>query len=472
MDETTVLDERAPKRSHRTRWARLVALLASLALLAAACGGGRDDDEGAGGGGNGGGEGNGESNGEEVALIDTSNCPDGFETVGIEGDTIKLGTSLPQSGLTAAFAQILRGERAYFEYVNQELGGVEVAGQKYKIQLVDKNDEYDPARTAQNVTELVETDNVFALFNVVGTSGNLAIRDYLNEQCVPDLFAATGAPQWGNRDFPWLVGAMLVPYSLEAKAFVDYLQENKPDATVAILRASDDFGRAYSDTFKSLIEGTDITVVAEESYNPEDMEVGAQMTSLAAKKADALLAATTLLACPETLKSAAAAGWEPIAYVSGTCLSKTLVGLAGAAADGMLSAANILDPQNPANDTNEAMALYKEKVPQYASDADVTNSIVAYGWTQAAVLVELLERSPELTRSAVMETARTLESIEGVALMMPGVSLSTSEDDWFLGEQFKLVQYSVDGGFFAEISDVVELDGQTADVTPDSLLNG
>lgn len=472
MDEATVLDERALKRSHRTRWARLVALLASLALVAAACGGGRDDDKGAGGGGNGdGGNGDG-GNGEKAALVDTSNCPDGFDTVGVDGDTIKLGTSLPQSGLTAAFAQILRGEQAYFEYVNQELGGVEIAGKKYKIQLVDKNDEYDPARTAQNVTDLVETDKVFALFNVVGTSGNLAIRDYLNEQCVPDLFAATGAPQWGNHEFPWLIGALLVPYSLEAKAFVDYLKEHKPDATVAIIRASDDFGKSYSETFKKLIEGTDIKVVGEETYNPEDMEVGPQMTALAAKKADALLAATTLLACPETLKSAAAANWKPITYVSGTCLSKTLVGIAGPAADGMISVADVLDPQDPGNADNEAMKLYKETVPKYSSDADVANSIVAYGWTQAAVLVDVLHRSPAATRSAVMETARTLSDVKDLGLLMPGVTMATGADDWFLGEEFKLMQYDAAGGFFKEISDVVKLDGQTAELTPADLING
>ena len=50
------------------------------------------------------------------------------------------------------------------------------------------------------------------------------------------------------------------------KAFSDYLKTEKPEATVAILRASDDFGRAYSETFRSLVDGTG----TERRLTPED----------------------------------------------------------------------------------------------------------------------------------------------------------------------------------------------------------
>ena len=49
----------------------------------------------------------------------------------------------------------------------------------------------------------------------------------MNQQCVPDLFAASGATQWGNHDYPWLIGSELVPYPLEVKTFVDYLKKTQ-----------------------------------------------------------------------------------------------------------------------------------------------------------------------------------------------------------------------------------------------------
>jgi ABC-type branched-subunit amino acid transport system substrate-binding protein len=239
-------------------------LLVVLVLIAAACGGGRDDDSA----GDGDGETAGTGDDGEEQLIDTSACETDPASVAVEGDTIRIGTSLPQSGLYAGFSNILLGEQAYIEYVNEELGGVEVAGTQYQIELVDTDDEYLPAETVSNVNQLITDDDVFALFNVVGTRNNLAIREIVNEECVPNLFAATGSPAWGNPEFPWTLGTGLVPYPLEMKALVDYLGENDPDATIAILRASDDFGRSYSETLTSLVEGTDLRVVQERRTTP------------------------------------------------------------------------------------------------------------------------------------------------------------------------------------------------------------
>ena len=110
----------------RTPILRALLALLALTLLATACGGRDDDESGSGGGGgtettDGSGEG-----GEGGGLIDTSDCPDNG-TAGINGDTITLASSFPQSGLTAAFAQISKGYNAYFAKVNAE-GGVEIAG--------------------------------------------------------------------------------------------------------------------------------------------------------------------------------------------------------------------------------------------------------------------------------------------------------------------------------------------------------
>src|SRR5215212_643798 len=212
----------------RPRTMRSLALVLALALVVVACGDRRDDSDDSASGGGGG------TAGEGAGAIDASDCPD---TGGIEGDTIKLVSSFPQSGLTAAFAEISKGYKAYFSMVNEEQGGVEINGKKYKIEISDKDDEYNPARTASNIEEEVGTngDKAFAVFNVVGTANNIAIRDFLGELCVPNLFAATGSPAWGNADYPWTIGSTLAPYTLEGQVFAQYLKEEKPDATVAML---------------------------------------------------------------------------------------------------------------------------------------------------------------------------------------------------------------------------------------------
>jgi branched-chain amino acid transport system substrate-binding protein len=451
----------------------LLASTIALALVFAACGSGRDDDDSSGGGSSDTtGEGDGGDGGGGGFEIDTANCLTDPSTVEITGDTIKVGTSLPQSGTYAAFSSILKGEQAYFDYLNAEKGGVEIAGQPYQIELVAKDDAYAAETTFANVQSLVDDDDVFALFNVVGTKNNLAIRDYVNENCIPNLLAATGSPAWGNTEYPWLLGTALVPYSLEMLALVDYLETNKPDATIAVLRANDDFGAAYSETLKALIEDTDMTIADEQTYDTETGEVATQVTSLAATNADVFVLGATLLACPTALTEVVSSGWKPITYMSGTCTSKTLMTIAGAAGEGVFSVAPLKDPNDPQYSSDEAMTLYQEKIAQYApADTDPGNGIVAYGWTAAAALEELLAQVEDPNRLGVMQTARTIE-MSDVGLQLPDSTWSVGEDDWFLAENFDLVQYSMAEGFFKPVGERIDAPDETEEITPENLING
>ena len=453
---------------HRSRTLRAAPLLLAFCLLAASCGGGRSDDAGGGSGGGGGGGGGGDTS---EGIVDLADCPD-TDDAGVEGDTITLASSFPQSGLTAAFAQISKGYKAYFDKLNAD-GGVEVAGKKYQIEVVDKDDEYNASKTVQNINEEVGTDGTkaFAVFNVVGTANNIAIRESLNDNCVPNLFAATGSPAWGNPDFPWLVGSTLAPYTLEAVAFAEYLKENQPEAKVAMLVQDDDFGKAYEDGFRDAIEGTDITVTDVATYPTGASDVTSQVTSLAAGGADAFFNGSTLLACPNALTEATEAGWErESTFVSGTCISKTLMGLAGANAEGVLATTNIKDPQNPAFAEDEAMAEYLSTLEEFGeADVDPENGIVAYGYTQAALFQHVLENSEAMTRSAVLESMRTIDT-EDVGLLIEGIPAKMSADDPFLAENLQLIQYNSAEQYFEDVGEVIDFEGRTAELTPADLI--
>jgi branched-chain amino acid transport system substrate-binding protein len=436
-----------------------------LAVVVAACGSGRNDaapsaTTAAGG----------STTPGATTVVDASQCDPSTLTQGVSGDTIKLGTSLPLSGTYSAFNAILKGESAYFSYINS-LGGVTVAGKKYKIQLVSKDDAYDAAKTSSNVDTLLNSDKVFALFNTVGTKNNLGIRETVNSDCVPDLLIASGAVQWGNTKYPFMLGSELVPYPLEMQVFVDYLKKNKPNAKIALLYANDDFGQSYRETLKDLVNNTSLSIVKEASYNAEGSEVKAQVTSLAASKADTFVLGGTLLACPNALTAAHDAGWKPVIYMSGTCVSKLLFTLGGDGADGVLSVTPLMDPGDPANASNPAVTLYKAQVKKYQPDADTADGIVAYGWSTAAMMQKILESSPKLDRVSVMETARTLKDVSGVGLQLAGSKWNTNKDDWFIGETFQLVKYNKAEGHTVKVGPLTDLDGKTASLAPKSLLN-
>ena len=107
---------------------------------------------------------------------------------GVTDTEIKIGQTMPYSGPASAYGVIGRTETAYFKMINEQ-GGINGR----KINLISLDDGYSPPKTVEQVRRLVEDEKVAFLFNTLGTAPNLAIRQYLNDNKVPQLFVATGA---------------------------------------------------------------------------------------------------------------------------------------------------------------------------------------------------------------------------------------------------------------------------------------
>ena len=70
-----------------------------------------------------------------------------------------------------------------------------------------------------------------------------------------------------------------------------------------------------------------------------------------------------------------------------------------------------------------------------------------------------------------METARTITGAKDVALQLPGSTWNTSANDWFIGEDFQLIQYNLAEEHFDPVGSLVKDDGKTAELSPASLLD-
>src|SRR5277367_4507865 len=121
---------------------------------------------------------------------------------GIADTEIKIGQTMPYSGPLSSYGVIGRTEAAYFKMINEQ-GGVNGR----KINLISVDDGYSPPKTVEQVRRLVEQEQVAFLFQTLGTPTNVAIRPYLNDNKVPQLFAATGASMFSDpQHFPWTMG--------------------------------------------------------------------------------------------------------------------------------------------------------------------------------------------------------------------------------------------------------------------------
>jgi branched-chain amino acid transport system substrate-binding protein len=446
-------------------WRGAAALLLVLTMVAGACSSRSDEDTSSGGGDDSSSdEGSSDGDSEEVQYASAEDCTTYEGTQGVTDAEILIGNSLPQSGLYSVFDQVRKGIQGYFDYKNSE-GGVE--GRDLVLKSLD--DAYLPERTRQNVETLVGTEGVFAMVGNVGTENNQQAQQYLEEQglCVPNLAVSSGFPGFGDPEQdPWIING-LPNYALESIAFADYLKENAPSAKVAILSQNDSFGESYVTAFEKAIEGTDITVVGNETFDPKtETNPQGQVTTLSGSGADTLLLGVTSLPCPNALKSVKDSGWAPLTYVTLTCSSKVLMDVAADAAEGTLSTRATYDPADPSSQSEAAVVAFKEQgAAAGLSPADLDELNVAAGWNAGAYLAQLLEASPELDRASVMNTAWYQKDVT-YGLFLDGLTWNTNgQEDPFGITQLQFVKRT--GGQWVPEGELVDYSEQLRSVMGD-----
>src|SRR3954469_9990731 len=121
---------------------------------------------------------------------------------GVTETEIRIGNVMPYSGSLEVFGAIGKAETAYFEMIN-ERGGINGR----KVRFISYDDKSDPTRALELTRQLVEKEDVLLMFGSFGTPGNLAVRGFLNERKIPQLFVASSAEELSNPQvFPWTMG--------------------------------------------------------------------------------------------------------------------------------------------------------------------------------------------------------------------------------------------------------------------------
>lgn len=203
---------------------------------------------------------------------------------GTSATEIKVGQSIPYSGPASAYGQIGKAETAYFKSLNTK-GGINGR----KINFISLDDGYSPPKAVENARKLVESDDVAVMFNVLGTPLNMAVRPYLNQKKVPQLFIAAGATAFNDpAHFPWTMGWQ-PNLQAEAAFYAEHLLKSRPDAKIAVLYQNDDFGKdmlhgltaALGDKAKKMI-------VDSQNFQATDPTVDSQLITLKNSGADTL----------------------------------------------------------------------------------------------------------------------------------------------------------------------------------------
>ena len=348
---------------------------------------------------------------------------------------------MPLTGEAAAFGSVGPGAKAYFDYVNAK-GGVN--GRKIDYRYYD--DAYNPAQTVQLTRRLVEQDGVFAVFNSIGTANNLAIRDYLNAQKVPQLWAGDGSQSIGRSfaRYPWTMG-FLMSYRGEGDVYGKTIVKSRPKARIAVLYENTELGLDMLTGLTRAIAGKGPRVVAKQGYEFTGADVSGQIGLLKASGADTLM----LFATPKFFLQAVATthrlGWKPQVYIASVSIEPTIMGIARFNAPeltkGALSIAFVKNPNDPIWAKDKAVALYRSIMRKYNPSGKQTDVYNWYGMTVAWTMVETLRKAGKSpTRASLLKAAQSLDTLAN-PFLLPGIRLQTSQTDYRPMEQVYLYRY-------------------------------
>jgi ABC-type branched-subunit amino acid transport system substrate-binding protein len=333
---------------------------------------------------------------------------------GVAGDKIIFGQVAALDGPAAALGLGMReGLRAAFGEANAK-GGVKGR----KLELISKDDGYEPNKSIEATKQILTEDKVFALLGPVGTPTSAATQPIATEGGVPFIGAFTGA-EFLRAPYKANVVNVRASYFQETEEMVERLTKDLKVERIAILYQDDAYGRAGLAGVQKALEKRKMTLAAEGTYERNTTAVKSAL--LAIKKGDpqAVIMIGAYKPCAEFIKLARLIKFEPtfvnISFVGSNALAKEL----GEAGEGVVITQVVPFP----GDTSIPLVAAYHKALK-ALDAKAEPGFVSLeGYMVGRLVVAALEKvDGEPTRASL------LKAMTG-AIDLGGAKLTFGPDD-------------------------------------------
>ncbi len=231
-------------------------------------------------------------------------------------------------------------------------------------------------------TPIDKREGVAFVFNGLGTASQIAVRDFLDESEVRQLFSAFGVID--SEHHPWTLPFFQL-YAREAAIYARYTLQTLPHAKVAILYQNDDLGRTYLKGFTDALglehQGMVVKTASDEMSEPA---IDDEVITLQASGADVLLIAASPKFAAQAIRKAADLGWNPTRFIS--VVSSSIVGVLKPAgldnARNLITAISNKDVSDPQWKDDADVKAYSAFIDKYMTPTDLW--LIFYSWSRSA----------------------------------------------------------------------------------------
>jgi branched-chain amino acid transport system substrate-binding protein len=339
-------------------------------------------------------------------------------------DTIRIGAFFGLSGPAAFIGTPTKlVAEMVVDKINKE-GGVNGK----PIELIIGDTEGDPAKTVNIAKKFIYKDKVAAIIGPTLTGTGMAVKKIIHDGRIPTVMTVGGDPviMGGEKlgPFDWVFKSPQRS-SVAVKRLYLYLKD-KGITKIALLTASDGFGKDGAGWLKKLAPEFGLTIVAEEAFGPTDTDMTAQLTRVKNAAPQALVVWTIGPAGAIVSKNKAQLGIDLPLFQCHGLPDPKYIELAGKASEGdrmpatKLMVADALpdsDPQKPV--IQEFIRLYTEVYGYHKQFPINTHS--GYAWDAILIVAEAMKKvgtDADALRSAIEQT-RDYVGVSGVYHLTP-----------------------------------------------------
>jgi branched-chain amino acid transport system substrate-binding protein len=331
----------------------------------------------------------------------------GYAEPGVTDTEIKIGGIVDLSGPIAFMGKgVSRGAGTYFKMINEQ-GGIH--GRKIAYLLEDDN--YSSPKAVAAAKKLIEQDQVFCLFMVLGSAQSLAMYPILERAGVPLIQPATQNSHIADPPKKYLFLAD-PNYVTQAKIGIEWalfdMKMEKPK--VGVIYQDDEPGQDYKNGVEIACKKYNLQIVADVPFKRGTVDFSSHVAKLKEAGADVVMMWGLVREPAGMMKEAVKLQYKPV-WITGTqSTADAVLKLAGDDAFygggffGTVIVHYTFD-ENPA---------YQEMMKVWKKYNDVPWDFYDwYGWGSAKIMVEGLKRAgAKPTREGLIQALETFKDFE------------------------------------------------------------
>lgn len=277
-----------------------------------------------------------------------------------------------------------------------------------QVELIIEDDATDDSKAVAAASKLIEQDNVVAIIGSTGTGATMAVRGDVQRAKLPQVSMAGGTVVTNPVDplvfaTPWS-NTIVVPFTL------DYLKKQGV-TKIALISDSGGFGKDGQAVIAAEAPRAGIEIVADESFNPGDTDMSAQLTKMKNSDAEAIVIWTAGSEAALIAKNAKDLAIDLPIYGSHGIARKEFITGAGDAANGVkFAAGKVLMPEAYGEGT-DAYVTATDFIDRYTKAYGAAPSTFAgHAYDALYLITEALKRidgdlTPEALRNEIEKTA-------------------------------------------------------------------